>query len=270
MSLTKVIKPECCENDFSAKNKTEAIQNIAKLLKRSDEVKDIPTDKIVEALTKREEMGSTGFGKGIAIPHCQLEGMKQFIVSIAVCNKGIEFDSLDKKKVKVFITIIGSSTDRSDYLKLLATVSQVLKEPGVTDNLLKAKTRISLYEEFIRNSITGSEIKTKKGKDKLMLLFVNDEDIMQDIAEVFLEYGIQDSTIVETQKMDNLLSNVPLFMGFFNFTGERNPYRKIIMVKINSRYLNAIIKSLEDVFGDLDNYSGLNVMVLDLYFSKGF
>jgi hypothetical protein len=146
----------------------------------------------------------------------------------------------------------------------------VLKEPGVTDNLLKAKTRISLYEEFIRNSITGSEIKTKKGKDKLMLLFVNDEDIMQDIAEVFLEYGIQDSTIVETQKMDNLLSNVPLFMGFFNFTGERNPYRKIIMVKINSRYLNAIIKSLEDVFGDLDNYSGLNVMVLDLYFSKGF
>jgi len=42
------------------------------------------------------------------------------------------------------------------------------------------------------------------------------------------------------------------------------------MVKINSRYLNAIIKSLEDVFGDLDNYSGLNVMVLDIYFSKGF
>ena len=40
MNLTKVIKPECCENDFSAKNKTEALQNIATLLKRSDETKN--------------------------------------------------------------------------------------------------------------------------------------------------------------------------------------------------------------------------------------
>jgi nitrogen PTS system EIIA component len=270
MNLTKVIKPECCENDFSAKNKTEALQNIATLLKRSDETKNISLEKIIEALTKREEMGSTGFGKGIAIPHCQIEDMKQFIICIAVSKKGIDFDSLDKKKVKIFVTIIGPGTDRSDYLKLLATVSQVLKEPGAVDSLLHSKTKISLYEEFIRNSIAGNDIKHKKGQDKLMLLFVNDEDIMQDIAEVFLEYGIQDSTIIETQKMDNLLSKVPLFMGFFNFTGERNPYRKIIMLKINSQYLNALIKSLEDDFGDLDNYSGLNVMVLDLFFSKGF
>ena len=58
-------------------------------------------------------------------------------------------------------------------------------------------------------------------------------------------------------------------MGFFNFTREKSPFSKIILVKISKDHINAIIKGFEDIFGDLESYSGLGVMVLDLFFSKG-
>ena len=268
MEFSEVVKLECCEVDFNAKNKNDALHNIGKLLKRSREFRNIEEDVIFDALKEREEMGSTGFSRGIAIPHCQLEGIDHFIIAIAICKKGIYFDSLDKKKSKIFVTIVGPKGDRGTHLKLLAQVSQILKEPHIIDEILHSTTKIGLYEEFLRNANNIKTI-TKKGKEVLMMLTVKDESIMQDITEVFVEYGIQDSIILETQNMENLLSTTPLFMGFFNFTSEQNALTKIILVKLTKDHINALIKGLEDVFGDLDTYSALSILVLDIFFSKG-
>ena len=269
MEFSNIVKLECCEVDFNAKNKNEVLHNISKLLKRSREFRDIEEDTIFEALKEREEMGSTGFSRGIAIPHCQLEGIDHFIIAIAICKKGINFDSLDKKKSKIFVTIVGPKGDRATHLKLLAQVSQILKETDVINDILQSTTKIGLYEEFLRNTNDKVTAITQKGKEVLMLLTVKDESIMQDITEVFVEYGIQNSIILETQNMENLLSKTPLFMGFFNFTSEKNPFSKIILVKLTKDHINALIKGLEDVFGDLDTYSALSILVLDIFFSKG-
>jgi mannitol/fructose-specific phosphotransferase system IIA component (Ntr-type) len=269
MDLSQIVKLECCETDFKAKNKDEALLKMSDLLKKNDQLKGIAQETIFKGLKDRENMGSTGFGRGIAIPHTRIEGLQEFVIGIAISTKGVFFDALDKKKVKIFVVIVGPPEDRSGHLKLLAKVSLILKENTVIDNLLKAKTKISLYEEFIRNIQNGSTDVLKKGNDKLMILIVKDDSIMEDITEVFIEFGIEESTIIETQQMENLLSKVPLFMGFFNFTGEKNPYSKIVLLKINQGYVNAVIKNLEDIFGDLDSFSGLSLMVLDLFNSKG-
>jgi nitrogen PTS system EIIA component len=268
MEFSEIVKLECCEIDFTAKNKNDVLHNICELLKRSREFRNIEEDVIFKALKEREDMGSTGFSRGIAIPHCQLEGIDHFIIAIAICKKGINFDSLDKKKSKIFVTIVGPNGNRGTHLKLLAQVSQILKEPHVIDEILQSTTKIGLYEEFLRNTNNIKTI-TKKGKEVLMMLTVKDENIMQDITEVFVEYGIQDSIILETQNMENLLSTTPLFMGFFNFTSEQNALTKIILVKLTKDHINALIKGLEDVFGDLNTYSALSILVLDIFFSKG-
>ena len=96
-----------------------------------------------------------------------------------------------------------------------------------------------------------------------------EDKLMEDITEVFIEYGIQEATIFESQQMENILSKVPLFLGFFNFTGDRNPYTKTIITKINENKITALVKGIEDITGDLNYYSGLSIMVLDLLFSKG-
>jgi len=269
MEFSEIVKLECCEIDFTAKDKTDALHNICKLLKRSREFRNIEEDFIFNALKEREDMGSTGFSKGIAIPHCQLEGIDHFIIALAICKKGIHFDAMDKKKSRIFVTIVGPKGDRGTHLKLLAQVSLILKEPDVIDEILQSTTKIGLYEEFLRKTNDEVTTITQKGKEVLMLLTVKDENIMQDITEVFVEYGIQNSIILETQNMENLLSKTPLFMGFFNFTSEKNPISKIILVKLTKGHINALIKGLEDVFGDLDTYSALSIITLDIFFTKG-
>lgn len=269
MNLADVLKLECCTQSLEARTKDDALLNLARLLKKSEELKSLTAENIFQALKAREDMGSTGFGRGIAIPHCQVEGIDSFVIGLATSRKGIDFDALDRKKTRIFVVIVGPSSDRSGHLQLLAQISQILKEHGVVDELLKTNTHIALYEEFLRNAGNGLASATRKTADKLMLLTVKDEEIMEDLTEIFIQFGIEESTIIDTSQMENLLSKVPLFMGFFNFTGEKNPFSKIILLKLNKEYLEAMIKHIEDVFGDLNNFSGLSIMVIDLYYSKG-
>ena len=270
MNLAEVIKMESCTIDFKAENKDEALLQIAKLFKRSHGCADIPEETIYKELQAREEMGSTGFVNGIAMPHCQIEGLTKFYISLAICRKGIVFDSIDHKKSNIFVSIIGPKDQRNEHLQLLAACSHILKQPGVTTSLLQANSRINLYEEFLKNADNGYGKISYKGKDKLLMLIIQDESILQDITEVFIEYGIQQSIILDGSQMENLISKVPLFMGFFNFTGDRNPGTKIILAKIVKDHINAIIKGMEDIFGDLDSFSGLKLLVLDIFFAKGF
>ncbi|MBT6994558.1 MAG: PTS sugar transporter subunit IIA [Candidatus Cloacimonetes bacterium] len=269
MDISEIVKLECCDNDFSAKNKNDVLHNLTTLLKRDAKLQNFDDTTIFDALKEREEMGSTGFTNGIAIPHCQLENLDSFIIALAVCKRGVNFDALDKKKSRIFVTIVGPKNDRKTHLKLLAKISQILKDEEIIEELIHSKTKIGLFETFLRNIKIENKIYAEKGKDVLMLLTVKDEDIMQDITEIFVEYGIHNSTIINSNNMENLLSTVPLFMGFFNFTGEKNIITKTILVKLNKTKLNALLKGFEDRFGDLDNYSALSLIVLDIFFSKG-
>ena len=258
MNISEILKLECCSPAEKASSKKQALEIMAELLSRAPELKDTGNAAILDALRKREQMGSTGFGKGIAIPHCQIEGLVHFVVNIVRFPHGVDFDAVDQKKVKLCVCIVGPATDRAGHL-----------QPDALRNMLHQTTRIGLYEECLRNAQNGDFVVSKKTKEKLMILVVKDDEIMEDITEVFLELGIQESMIVETQQMDSLLSDVPLFLGFFNFTGGRNTATKLVLVHITRDYINAIIKSLEDTFGDLDEFAALSVMVLDVFYSNG-
>ena len=270
MNLMELLKPEACVTNFQAASKDQALMNLAEMMVKNNGLGKISAETVYTALKEREDKGSTGFGRGIAIPHCQVNEIDKFYLGIAASSRGVSFDALDKKKVKLFVVIVGPASDRTGHLKLLAKISHILKEPDTYENLIASTTKIGLYEEFLRHT-SGDELKVqKKKKDKLMIITVKNEEIMQDLTEVFIQYGITESTIIETQQMENLMSTVPLFMGFFNFTSGRNPFSKLILVKTNSDQTRTIIKGMEEIFGDLDNYTDLSVMVLNLFYSKGF
>lgn len=270
MLLSEVIKLESCSIDFVAEDKDDALHKLAALFKRSRKFEDISEGEIYKGLKDREELGSTGFTRGIAMPHCSLERLQNFAISLAICPKGVNFDSMDRRKTKIFVSIVGPKNARREHLQLLASCSHILKQAGVVDDLLQATSRINLFENFLEHADNGSGKVHYKGKEKLLLLFVKDEHILQDITEVFVEYGIQRSIIVNTTEMENLISTTPLFMGFFNFTGDKNPAGKIVLAKIVEDHIDAIVTGLEDIFGDINTFSDLDMMVLDVFFVKGF
>lgn len=269
MEIMDVLKLECCENNFKAKNKDEALQIIAKNMSNSEVFENISEKDIYEGLKKREDTASTGFDNGIAIPHCQLEGIDDFVVGLFVAKKGIDFEAMDNKKSHLFAVIIGPKGDQTNHLQLLAKISNELKNKNIRKELLNSKTKLELYENFIRHSSLDDVKFEQKGQSKLMIIIVDKEELIQDITEIFLEYNITQATILESKKMENILSDIPLFMGFFDFTGKKSVYNQIILIKINENKINAVVKSIEDLVGDLDNYRGLSLFVLDLLNAKG-
>jgi PTS system nitrogen regulatory IIA component len=130
-------------------------------------------DTIYENLIERESKGSTAFGDGIAIPHARIKEIDKFVVSIAVSRKGIDFESLDKKKTKIFFTIIGPGKEQERYLKILAQISRVAKNRYARNEILNARSRIALKEAFLRYITPAEEDKGPKGiEDKKVLLII--------------------------------------------------------------------------------------------------
>ena len=102
MKLIDVLREECVVTGARPGGKEEALVQVAETAARCSVLKGVSTKEIVEALKEREELGSTGFGKGIAIPHCRMESVTEFVVGIITVPDGVEFE-VDSKKNTIVI-----------------------------------------------------------------------------------------------------------------------------------------------------------------------
>ena len=109
--LRTYLNAEYIQTGFDKKDKASVLKAIAALAKKNPVLSTLSEDDIFKALKEREEIGSTGFGNEIAIPHCSLEGIDEFVVGMVTAPKGVQFNAIDKKKVKVFFFIITGNTD---------------------------------------------------------------------------------------------------------------------------------------------------------------
>ena len=118
MKLIGVLQKECIVAGAEFSDKAEVLCEIAQIAKSSPVMKDVSAEEILAGLQERESLGSTGFGKGIAIPHCRLKSVTDFVVGIITVPTGVDFEALDEKKVNLFIFIIAPETESSKHLKL--------------------------------------------------------------------------------------------------------------------------------------------------------
>ena len=270
MELIEIVDRKCCAVNFKASNKEDVLKKIAKIALRSPLMDGIDDETLFRLLKEREDQGSTGFGDGIAMPHAKIEGLEKFLIFIITSTKGVEFDSLDKKKVKLIFVILGPAEAVQDHLKILATISRTLgSSPGVRNEMMKSLTNTSLYEAFIRHSRahTGSSSKTKKMKLLYVVLYI--EDFLYDILEFFIEMGIEGTTIIESSGMGEYISNVPMFAEFIGFMKENKNRSKTLMTLVPEEKLDDLIEGIEDITGDLDKKQGAMIIATDISYFKG-
>jgi len=108
------------------------------------------SDEILRVLLEREQLGSTGIGGGIGIPHGKLASINSIVVGFGLSRKGVEFDSLDQRPVHVFFLLITSENSTGIHLKVLAHISKLLKTKNFKESLIKAKS-IDEIESIIHN-----------------------------------------------------------------------------------------------------------------------
>ena len=104
IKITDYITEDLIDLDLKSKNRDEILVELSKLLEKSDNIIGEEND-ILKALVDREKLGSTGIGKGVAIPHAKTESAKELTVAFGVSREGIDFNSLDEEDVHLFFCI---------------------------------------------------------------------------------------------------------------------------------------------------------------------
>ncbi len=122
--------------DFEAFSKEEVLKKLASEAVQIAE--GIDAGQIYDVLHEREELGSTGIGKGIAIPHGKISGLERLCILVARCKKGVPFDAVDNMPVYVIVLLLAPDDATTSYLKILARVSRLLKMEGVVDRIRQA------------------------------------------------------------------------------------------------------------------------------------
>ena len=96
-------------------------------------------ESIVDAMLRREELGSTGIGRGVAIPHTKHPNVDQTIATVGVSRNGVNFASLDGESVYVFFLLISPSDRPDDHLRALETTARHLRIESFCRFLRQAK-----------------------------------------------------------------------------------------------------------------------------------
>ena len=107
------------------------------------ESKDISEDEqesIIKAIMKREELGSTGIGRGVAVPHTKHPSVDRLIGTVGVSAEGVDFNSLDGEKVQLFFLLISPPDRPGDHLRALENISRQLRDDTFCRFLKQAKT----------------------------------------------------------------------------------------------------------------------------------
>ena len=270
MSLTDALDPKACATNLAARDKQEALWKLAELATRSAAAEGTDRETIFKALYDREQQGSTGFGKEVGLPHSRVPGMKQFLVYIAVFPRGVSFDAVDKKKVKVFFVILGPPERVQEHLRLLAGISRLLAHTNVKQEIArcrKPEAAVEAVQRHLGEADTGKPVPAETLK--LLLVTVYVESYMYDVLELLLDFGIEGATILESTGMSRYISNVPLFAEFIGFMNESKNASKTVLAVVPERHVARIVERIEEVTGDLDKREGAIVLALDLSFAKG-
>jgi len=133
MKIGSLLKKEHIYFDMEAGEKRELIGKMVEALKSR---RVIDREKLIlEALLKREGLGSTGLEKGIAIPHAIVDEVKEPILALSVIPEGIDFEAADHLPTYIVLLLLGSKNNPGNQLKILAHVCRLVKETDVVEKL---------------------------------------------------------------------------------------------------------------------------------------
>jgi nitrogen PTS system EIIA component len=145
MRMSDFVVRDAIIPELPATNKEGVIRAMVESLRAAGQFRGADLEDIIRAILKREFLGSTGIGRGVAIPHTKHNSVERLIGTVALSNKGIAFDSLDGEPVHVFVLLISPQDRPGDHLRALENVSRSLRD----DNFVRALRAAKIREEIL-------------------------------------------------------------------------------------------------------------------------
>ncbi len=135
--------------------KEEAIREIVASLTKSNQIKPVDQESVARAVLNREQLGSTGIGQGVAVPHTRHPTVDRLVGAVALSRSGVEFAALDNEPVYILFLLVSPPKQTGDHLRALEIISSRLRDEEFVNFLRQAQTRehvIELLEEYDQRS----------------------------------------------------------------------------------------------------------------------
>jgi len=142
MDIAELITPDSVVAQLRASTKKQLLQEIAK---RAAQLTGLTERTIFETLMERERLGSTGIGRGTAVPHGRVHNLARICGMFVRLEKPVEFDAVDDQPVDLVFLLLTPDGAGADHLKALARVTRLLRDRSVCEKLRGADRADALY-----------------------------------------------------------------------------------------------------------------------------
>ena len=149
MDIKDFLMPSDVLVGIRASDKTRLLED---LCRRAASILKIDAGKITGDILKREELGSTGVGGGVAIPHARIADVKKPFGLLARLKSTIEFDSVDHQPVDIVFLLLLPTASAGEQLNALAMVARRLRDADIIRNARRAKDPSGLYAAMVQSS----------------------------------------------------------------------------------------------------------------------
>lgn len=136
MKIADLLDIKAISTELTSSKKVEVLAEMVDLLRRVQP--DLDAAELLTVLIDREELGSTGIGDGVAIPHGKLKGLDRLLMAFGRKQDGIDFDSMDNRPAHLFFLLLAPESEATLHLKALARISKLLRKEDVRRQLLDA------------------------------------------------------------------------------------------------------------------------------------
>ena len=152
-NIADYIKVETINLNLESKNKNAVIRELYNNLKQTNLIKD--EEQGLNDIFKREDMGSTGIGKRIALPHAKTKAVDELMITFGISRNGIAYNSVDDENVNIFFMFLCPENKTREYLKVLARISRLIREEKFVNDLLKATSNQEILELIRKEEISS-------------------------------------------------------------------------------------------------------------------
>lgn len=147
MRLDQMFKKEFLNENLLSHTKKEVLEELIGVLISSG--LKVDKAKALDVLQQRENLGSTGIGDGVAIPHGKISDIHELVVIFGRSRAGIDFNAIDGKPAHLFFLLLAPENSTGQHLKALARISKMLKTPNFRKKLIDAKSTSDLYRAIV-------------------------------------------------------------------------------------------------------------------------
>jgi PTS system nitrogen regulatory IIA component len=266
MRLSTAIRKECLRAKAGCTDKEQTLREVADLAKKCPVLDAVPAATILQGFQDRESLSSTGIGDGIAVPHCRIPDVGEFIVGMITLAEAIDFDSIDGKKVSIIAFIVGPESDTVDHPRILSGLSLRLSQPDVRRKLLSATSSQDLLEglEFPVSHKNGVELSVEK---RLVYVIVQEKDVFYRVLEAIESIDGAMPIVLESSNASQHLTRLPVFASFLS--DDPGQFSRVIFATLPKRLTNEALRRIEAVTGPLNDRRDIAVIVHDVFLMAG-